>query len=77
MSFTYKLNECWCDNGEFQAPRLPYAHVITICSYCHLDLTTFVSPVYTPSQNLQGLWDTISSGFKSRLLEIKAYDKNM
>jgi len=28
MSFKVKLNEWWCDCGEFQALRLPCPHVI-------------------------------------------------
>ena len=47
MSFTVKLNEWWCDCGEFQALRLPCAHVMAVYSYSHLDFTMFVSPVYT------------------------------
>jgi len=47
MSFTVKLNEWWCDYGEFQALRLPCAHVIAVCSYSHLDFKMFVAPMYT------------------------------
>jgi len=31
MSFTVKLNEWWCDYGEFQALRLPCALVMAVC----------------------------------------------
>jgi len=47
MSYRVKLNEWWCDCREFQALNLPCPHVIAICSFCHLQLGTFVSPVYS------------------------------
>jgi len=47
MSFTVKLNEWWCDCGEFQALMLPCAHVMAVCSYSHLNFSMFVAPVYT------------------------------
>ena len=47
MSYTIKLNEWWCDYGAFQALRLPCPHVIVVCSMCHLQLLTYVDPVYT------------------------------
>jgi len=47
MSFTTKLNEWWCDCGEFQALRLPCTHVMVVCSYSHLDFTMFVASAYT------------------------------
>ena len=46
MTYTVKLNEWWCDCGEFQALRLPCSHVIVVCSFCHLQVTTFVTRVY-------------------------------
>jgi len=48
MSFIVKLNEWWCDCGEFQALRLPCAHVMVVCSYSHLDFTMFFA-LSTPS----------------------------
>jgi len=45
MTYTVKLNEWWCDCGEFQALHLPCSHVIVVCSFCHLQVT-FVAPVY-------------------------------
>jgi len=35
-----------CECGEFQAPRLPRAHM-TVCSYSYLNFSLFVVPVYT------------------------------
>nr|XP_007157938.1 hypothetical protein PHAVU_002G110700g [Phaseolus vulgaris]ESW29932.1 hypothetical protein PHAVU_002G110700g [Phaseolus vulgaris] len=46
MTYTVKLNEWWCDCGEFQAIHLPCPHVIIVCSFCHLQVTTFVAPIY-------------------------------
>jgi len=47
MSYKVKLNEWWCDYGQFQALKLPCPHVIVVCSFFHLQLATFVSPVYS------------------------------
>jgi len=47
MSYRVKLNEWWCDCGEFQVLKLPCPHVIVVCSFCHLQLGTFVSLVYS------------------------------
>jgi len=47
MSYIVKLNEWWCDCGGFQAFWLPCPHVIVVCSMCHLQLLTYVDPVYT------------------------------
>jgi len=46
-TYTVKLNEWWCDYEEFQAICLPCPYVIAVCSFCHLQLTTFVAPVYS------------------------------
>jgi len=46
MSYTVRLNDWWCDCEEFQALRLPYAHVV-VCLTCHLQLTTFIDPIYS------------------------------
>ena len=46
QSYTLRLNDWWCDCGHFQALRLPCRHVIVICSSCHLQMTTFIDPVY-------------------------------
>jgi len=46
MSYKVKLNEYWCDCRQFQALKLPWPHVIVVCWFSHLQLTTFVSPVY-------------------------------
>jgi len=46
MSYIVKPNEWLCDCDMFQALRLPCSHVIVVCAYCHLQLTTFVIPVY-------------------------------
>jgi len=47
MSYTIRLNDWWCNCGEFQALLLPCAHVIDVCSACHLQLTTFVYLIYS------------------------------
>jgi len=47
MSFRVKLNDWWCDGGHFQALRLPYHHVIDVCSFSHIDLITYIHPVYS------------------------------
>ena len=47
MSFKVKLNEWWCDCGEFQALRLSCPYVIVVCSFCHFNLFMFVDPVYS------------------------------
>jgi len=44
MSFTVKLNDWWCDCGHFQAVC---HHVIVVCSFSHIDLTTYIYPVYS------------------------------
>ncbi|XP_068485031.1 uncharacterized protein [Phaseolus vulgaris] len=46
QSYTVRLNDWWCDCGHFQALRLPCGHVIVVCSSCHLQMTTFIDPVY-------------------------------
>ena len=46
QSYTVRLNDWWCDCGHFQALRLPCRHVIVVCSSCHLQMTTFIDPVY-------------------------------
>nr|XP_007152220.1 hypothetical protein PHAVU_004G111700g [Phaseolus vulgaris]ESW24214.1 hypothetical protein PHAVU_004G111700g [Phaseolus vulgaris] len=46
MSYTIRLNDWWCDCWDFQALQLPCAHVIAVCSACHLQLKTFVDPIY-------------------------------
>ena len=46
MTYTIKLNEWWCDYGEFQALRLSCSHVIAACSSCYLRIDMFVDPVY-------------------------------
>ncbi|XP_068492184.1 uncharacterized protein [Phaseolus vulgaris] len=46
-TYTVKLNEWWCDYEEIQAICLPCPYVIAVCSFCHLQLTTFVAPVYS------------------------------
>jgi len=46
MSLKVKLNEWWCDFGEFQALGLFCSHVIDVCFYCHLNLLMFVDQVY-------------------------------
>nr|XP_007149505.1 hypothetical protein PHAVU_005G075900g [Phaseolus vulgaris]ESW21499.1 hypothetical protein PHAVU_005G075900g [Phaseolus vulgaris] len=40
------LNDWWCDSGHFQALRLPCRHVTAVCSSCHLQMMTFIDPVY-------------------------------
>jgi len=47
MPFTIKLNDWWCDCGNFQALRLPCHHVIVVCSFSHIDLTTYIHPFYS------------------------------
>ena len=47
MSYTIRLNDWWCDCWDFQALQLPCAHVIAVCSACHLQLKTFVDPIYS------------------------------
>ena len=47
MSFTVKLNDWWCDCGHFQALRLPCHHVIIVCSFSHVDLTSYIHLVYS------------------------------
>ena len=42
MSFTVRLNDWWCDCGHFQALRLPCHHVIDVCSFSHIDLTSYI-----------------------------------
>ena len=46
MSYTVRLNDRWCDYGEFQALWLSCAHIIIVCLTCHLQLTTFVDSIY-------------------------------
>nr|XP_007161351.1 hypothetical protein PHAVU_001G061800g [Phaseolus vulgaris]ESW33345.1 hypothetical protein PHAVU_001G061800g [Phaseolus vulgaris] len=46
QSYTVRLNDWWCDYGHFQALRLPCRHVIVVCSSCHLQMTTFIDPIY-------------------------------
>jgi len=46
QSYTVRLNYWWCDCGHFQALQLPCRHVIAVCSSCHLQMTTFIDPVY-------------------------------
>jgi len=47
MSYKVKLNKWWCDCRQFQALKLPCPHVITVCSFSHLQLVIFVSPLYS------------------------------
>ena len=47
MSSTVKLNDWWCDCGHFQTLRLPCHHVIDVCSFSHVDLTSYIHPVYS------------------------------
>jgi len=68
MSFTVKLNERWCDCGEFQALRLPCAHVMAVYSYSYLNHSMCCCPYLHCSQHFQGLRDRVSSNSKSRLL---------
>jgi len=46
QSYTVKLNDWWCDCDHFQALRLPCCHVIFVCSSSHLQMTTFIDPIY-------------------------------
>ncbi|XP_068497499.1 uncharacterized protein [Phaseolus vulgaris] len=46
QSYTVRLNDRWCDCGHFQDLRLPCRHVIAVCSSCHLQMMTFIDPVY-------------------------------
>ena len=41
-----RLNDWWCYCDHFQAFRLSCRHVITVCSSCHLQMTTFHDPIY-------------------------------
>jgi len=47
ISFTVKLNDWWCDCGHFQVVRLPCHHVIVVCSFSYINLTTYIHPVYS------------------------------
>ena len=47
MSYKVKLNEWWCDCGQFQALKFPCPHVIVVCSFSHLQLATFIFLVYS------------------------------
>jgi len=47
ISFTVRLNDWWCDCGHLQASRLPYHHVIVVCSFGHMPLSNFIDPVYS------------------------------
>jgi len=36
MTYIVRLNEWWCDIGEFQAIRVPCPHLIVVCSFGHI-----------------------------------------
>ncbi|KAF1889901.1 hypothetical protein Lal_00025231 [Lupinus albus] len=44
--YTVRLNQYWCECGEFQSLRLPCSHVIATCSSMNLDYRQFISPIY-------------------------------
>ncbi|KAF1897740.1 hypothetical protein Lal_00032498 [Lupinus albus] len=44
--YTLRLNQYWCECGEFQSLRLPCSHVIATCSSMNLDYRQFISPIY-------------------------------
>nr|XP_007138641.1 hypothetical protein PHAVU_009G225900g [Phaseolus vulgaris]ESW10635.1 hypothetical protein PHAVU_009G225900g [Phaseolus vulgaris] len=54
ITYTVKLNEWWCDCGEFQALHLPCSHVIIVCSFCHLQV---YEVQFNPVRN-QDYWST-------------------
>ncbi|KAF1884159.1 hypothetical protein Lal_00035224 [Lupinus albus] len=44
--FTVRLNQNWCDWGEFQSLRLSYSHAIAKYASLNLDFGQFISPIY-------------------------------
>ncbi|KAF1868712.1 hypothetical protein Lal_00036150 [Lupinus albus] len=44
--YTVRLNQYWCECGEFQLLRLSDSHVIATCSSLNLDYRQFISPIY-------------------------------
>ncbi|KAF1879354.1 hypothetical protein Lal_00005820 [Lupinus albus] len=44
--YTVRLNQYWCECGEFQSLRLSCSHVIATCSSMNLDYRQFISPIY-------------------------------
>ncbi|KAF1883902.1 hypothetical protein Lal_00038396 [Lupinus albus] len=44
--YTVRLNQYWCECGEFQSLRLSCSHVIATCSSLNLDYRQFISPIY-------------------------------
>jgi len=53
MSYKVKLNKWWCDCRQFQALKLPCPHVIIVCSFSHLQLAIFISPLYSLNNSLK------------------------
>ncbi|KAF1899239.1 hypothetical protein Lal_00019363 [Lupinus albus] len=44
--YTVRLNQYWCECGEFQSLRLSCSHVIATCSSMNLDYRQFISLIY-------------------------------
>ncbi|KAF1874930.1 hypothetical protein Lal_00007546 [Lupinus albus] len=55
-----RLNQYWCECGEFQSLRLPCSHVIATCSSMNLDYRQFISPIY----RLDNLLKAYGRGFE-------------
>ncbi|KAF1899392.1 hypothetical protein Lal_00019520 [Lupinus albus] len=58
--YTVRLNQYWCECGEFQSLRLPCSHVIATCSSMNLDYRQFISPIY----RLDNLLKAYGRGFE-------------
>jgi hypothetical protein len=44
--FTVRLQEMWCDCGEFQSLRFPCSHAVATCASVNLNYDQFISPIY-------------------------------
>ncbi|KAF1893844.1 hypothetical protein Lal_00002382 [Lupinus albus] len=58
--YTVRLNQYWCECGEFQSLRLPCSHVIATCSSMNLDYRQLISPIY----RLDNLLKAYGRGFE-------------
>jgi len=54
-TYTVKLNEWWCDCGEFQAICLPCPHVVIVCSFFSFKVNDIYGPSVPSPQYFQGL----------------------
>lgn len=46
-NFTIRLNQRWCDCGNFQKVRMPCSHVIFDCKHIHHEYRTYINLAYT------------------------------